>query len=172
MDTRWPKAYFVVMAMLLSPVFASTTNAIQLPAETKVQIVFVADVSSKYVKPNEFVEIRLVGAVDVGGIIVVEDGARGAARIKSVKPAGKGGKPGRVEVDLVELEPKGAYKTEGDKKIALEAVGGPITAEGKSRKFWNYVFGLGLLFVKGTEGVIPADKPFPAKIAEDIMLVK
>ena len=171
MGTRWLKAYFVAMAMLLSPVFASTTNAIQLPAGTKIEIVIELEVSSKHFAPNDQIPIRLHGAIEVGGIVLVEDGARGVARIKSVEPAGKGGKPGRIEVDLVELEPKGAYKAEGDKKIAITSVGGPITAEGKGRKILSYLFIFGL-FIKGTEAVIPADKPFPATIAEDIMLNK
>lgn len=171
MTRNRPSVCFIVMGMLLSAVFVSTANAIELPAGKKVQIVFEVDVSSKHFSPNDRVPIRLHGAVEVGGITVVEDGARGAARVRSVQPAGRRGKPGRIEIDLVELQPKGAYKAEGDNKIVLEAVDGPIVAKGKSRKTLSYLFIFGL-FIKGTEAVIPADKPFPAKVAEDIMLVE
>lgn len=161
----------VSMAVLLSAVFASVAQAIELPAGTKIEIVIELEVSSKHFAPNDQIPIRLHGAIEVGGIVLVEDGAKGAARVKSVQPAGKRGKPGRIEVDLVELEPKGAYKAEGDKRIAITSVDGPIMAEGKGRKILSYLFIFGL-FIKGTEAVIPADKPFPATIAEDIMLNK
>jgi hypothetical protein len=138
------------------------------------QIVFEQDVSSKYVIPGQLIPIRLVGAIDVGGIEIVKDGAKGSARVKSVKPAGRGGKPGYVEVVLLELEPNGHYKAEGGGKIQLEAVtedgSGVIKAKGKGRKTLSYLFIFGL-FIKGTEGVIPADVPIKAKVKEDIMLL-
>ena len=45
---------------------------------------------------------------------------------------------------------------------------GVITAEGKGRKFWNYVFGIGFLLVKGSEAVIPTTTTFEAVITEDV----
>lgn len=165
----------VALTTLLSAVIVASVNgAIELPAGTEVQIVFGQDVSSKYVAPGQLLPIHLQGTVEVGGIIVVKDGAKGSALVKSVQPAGKGGKPGRVEVVLVELEPNGAYKAEGDIKVALEAITGDdtgiIKAEGKGRKTMSYLFIFGL-FIKGTEGVIEADKPYPAKIKEDINIL-
>ncbi len=175
MDKNWFSLRSVALMASLSTIIASSVEAaIELPAGTEVQIVFAQDVSSKYVTPGQLVQIHLRGPVDVGGVAVVKDGAKGSARVKSVKPAGKGGKAGRVEVVLIELEPNGAYKAEGDKKIALEAITadktGTIEAEGKSRKTLSWVFIFGLFF-KGTEGVIPADKPFPAKVKEDVILL-
>ena len=171
MHDRWQKVNLVSLAVLAFALLATGVKAdVILSAGTKVQIVFEQDVSSKYVTPGQLIPIRLDGAVNYGGIIAVKDGAKGSALVKSVEPAGKGGKPGRVEVVLVELEPNGAYKAEGDKKIALKAIDGPITAEGKGRKTLSYLFIFGL-FIKGTEGVIPADKPFPAEIAEEIVIL-
>jgi hypothetical protein len=171
MHDRWQKVSLASLAVLAFALMATGVKAdVILSAGTKVQIVFEQDVSSKYVTPGDLIPIRLYGAVDYGGITAVKDGAKGSARVKSVKPAGKGGKPGRVEVVLVELEPNGSYKAEGDKKIALKAIDDPITAEGKGRKTLSYLFIFGL-FIKGTEGVIPADEPFPAEIAEEIVIL-
>lgn len=171
MGKNWLRMHLVALTTFFWAVNVSGVNAaIELPAGTEVQIVFVADVSSKYAEPNDRVEIRLDGAVEVGGIVVVKDGAKGSARVKSVQPAGKAGKPGWVEVELLELEPNGSYMAEGNKKIALEAVGGTIMAEGKGRKTLSYLFIFGL-FIKGTEGVILADEPFKAKIKEDIIIL-
>jgi hypothetical protein len=141
-----------------------------LPAGTELQVVFEQDVSSKYVKPGDLVPIRLKGAIDFGGIEVVKDGATGSARVKSVKPAGKPGKAGRVEVELLELEPKGAYQAEDNAKIELKATDGTIVAEGKGRKFLSWLFIFGLL-IKGSEGVIAADVPFKATVKEDIVIL-
>ncbi len=173
MHNRWREVKVVVLAVLVFAVLATGGKAdeVILAAGTKVQIEFEQDVSSKYAAPGDLIPIRLHGAVDYGGVIAVEDGAKGTARVRSVKPAGKGGKPGYIEVDLVELEPTGSYKAEEGKKLALEAVDGPIVAKGKGRKTLSYLFILGL-FIKGTEGVIEAGKPFPAKIAEEIVLMK
>ena len=171
MHDRWQRMSLTGLAVLAFALLATGVKAdVILSAGTKVQIVFEQDVSSKYVTPGDLIPIRLYGAVDYGGITAVKDGAKGSARVKSVKPAGKRGKPGRVEVVLVELESNGAYKAEGDKKIALKAIDDPITAEGKGRKTLSWLVGFGLIF-KGTEGVIPADKPFPAEIAEEIVIL-
>ncbi len=146
-------------------------GAIELPAGTEARIVFEQEVSSKYVKPGDLIPIRLQGDIKVGGIVVVKDGASGTARVKSVKPASKPGKKGEVQVDLVELLPDGSYVPEkDDQTISLEAANGPISAEGKSRKTLSWLLIFGLL-IKGTEAVIPADTPYPARVAQDIMLI-
>jgi len=175
MDNRWQTIITATLVMMVFTLLATGVKAdVPLAAGTKVQIVFEQDVSSKYVKPGDLIPIRLHGAVNYGGIIAVKDGASGTARVKSVKPAGKGGKPGSLEVDLVELEPNSSYKAEGDKKIALKAITddgtGTIKAKGKGRKTLSYIFIFGL-FIKGTEGVIPAGQPFPAEIAEEIVIL-
>ena len=170
MKTVSTRLILVSLVLVLAGV-VSSRGAIELPAGTEVTVVFEQEVSSKYVKPGDLIPIRLKGAIEVGGITVVKDGARGTARVKSVVKAGKPGKPGSVEVDLVELLPDGSYTPEKKgQTIKLESVHGPITAKGKGRKTlsWLFIFGL---FIKGTEGVIPADLPFAARVVEDILLV-
>lgn len=162
---------FMALAIVVSMTFAVGSDAaIELPAGTTIEVVFEQDVSSKYVTPGYLIPIRLQKAVEVGGIVVVKEGAKGSARVKSVKPAGKAGKPGHVEVELLELEPNGSYQAEGDKKITLEAVDGTLKAQGKGRKTLSYLLIFGL-FIKGTEGVIPADTPIKAKVTEDIIII-
>jgi hypothetical protein len=175
MSINWSKYCQGSILMLLSAFLVTTAHAaIELPAGQEVQIVFEQDVSSKYVTPGQLIPIRLNGAIEIGGVEVVKNGAKGSARVKSVQRAGKRGKPGRVEVVLVELEPNGAYKGEGGKKIQLVAVTedntGTIRAAGKGRKILSWIAGFGFL-IKGTEGVISPDKPFKAKVKEDINLL-
>jgi len=175
MNDRWRKINLAALVTLAFTLVATTAKGdVILAAGTKVQIVFEQDISSKYVAPGDIVPIRLDGEVNYGGIIAVKDGTKGLARVKSVKSAGRGGKPGSVEVELLELEPDGSYKAEGDKKIALKAITddgtGTIRAKGKGRKTLSYLLIFGL-FIKGTEGVIPTGQSFPAIIKEDIVIL-
>ena len=158
----------VLMALLM----ALTGNVwadIELPQGHEVEIVFSQDVSSRYVAPGDLVPIRLNAPIEIGGFTVVEAGTPGSARVKSVEAAGRGGKPGSIVVELLELESDGHYEAEGDKTIMLKAVD-EISAEGKSKKLlsWLLIFGL---FIKGSQGEIPADQPFKAEIAEDIVIL-
>jgi len=156
----------VVMMVALTP---TAWGDIELPQGTEVEIVFSQDVSSKYVAPGDLVPIRLTAPIIYGGFTVVREGASGSARVKSVAPAGRGGKPGSVEVELVDLEPTGAYEAEGGKRITLKAVD-KISAEGKGKKLLSWVFIFGL-FIKGGQAVIPADQPYKAVVAEDIVIL-
>ncbi len=158
---------FAIFVSLIAT--TSVFAAVQLPAGMKVKVEFVQDVSSKYVKPGDLVPIKLVDDIGVGGITLVKAGAPGNARVVSVKKAGKPGKPGSVEVQLVELTPEGSYKSLDGSKIQLEAVDGPIIANGKSKKTmsWLLIFGL---FIKGTEGVIPAGHVVDATVKNDVMI--
>jgi len=107
--------------------------------------------------------------VQYGGVTVVKEGAKGSARVKSVEPAGRAGKPGRVEIEFLELQPNGAFQTEGDKPIMLKNLE-PVVANGKGRKTLSYLFIFGL-FIKGSEGVIRADVPFKAETTEDVVVL-
>ncbi|HWR83014.1 MAG TPA: hypothetical protein VN285_06910 [Candidatus Deferrimicrobium sp.] len=168
--------YLTVPAMALTLTFfaAGVRAAIQLPAGTEVHVVFEQIVSSKSVSAGDIIPIRLKGAIEVGGITVVKDGAKGTAKVKAVESAGRVGKPGRVEVELLELLPDGFYKAEGDKKITLTAVtadgSGTIVAAGKGRKVLSLLVGFGLI-IKGHQGEIPAEKMFAAKVKEDIKMI-
>ncbi|MFH1374514.1 MAG: hypothetical protein ABII79_12035 [bacterium] len=160
------------LALLLSLGLVSDASAaVQVTAGSKVQVKFVADVSSKFVKPGDEVEITLESDIDIGGVVIVEKGANGSARITSVQAAGKGGKPGFLKVELIDLQPKGEFKPEGDKPIMLSAVtedgSGIIAADGKGRKLLSYLLIFGL-FIKGSEAEIPTTTTFEAIITEDV----
>ena len=173
MKTGWHRVNFTVISACLLVFLATVASAdILLPKGTELQIVFEKDVSSGSFEVEDEVPIRLQGAIDVGGLILVKDGAKGTATIKSVKPAGRFGKPGMIEVELVGLEPNDSYNAADDKKIALIAASETesFIANGKGRKTLSYIVFFGLI-IKGTQGVIPADEPYTAKIAEDIFIV-
>lgn len=159
--------------MIVCALFAATTGnvrgAVELPAGQEVEVVFSQDISSSYLAPGDLVPIRLSKPIVIGGFTVVKEGTGGSARVKSVTPAGRGGKPGSVTIELLELEPGSSYEAEDDKKIMLKAVG-EITASGKSKKLLSWIFILGL-FIKGGQGEIPADQPIKAVIAEDIVIL-
>ncbi len=176
MGINWSKVRVLgTLALLSAFVAPAARTAIELPKGKELQVVFEQDVSSKHVTPGQVIPIRLQGAIEVGGIEVVKDGAKGSARVKKVEGAGKRGKPGKLEIVLVDLEPNGSYKTEGETKIQLEAITnadstGTIKVEGKGKKKLSWILGFGFL-IKGGEGVIPAEKPFKARVKEDINLL-
>jgi len=166
------KQFVIVLAVLTVIVFAGSgvRADIMVPAGTNLTVAFDQDVSSKYVKPGDLIPIRLMAPVSIGGLEIVKSGCKGSARVKSVKPAGKGGSPGSVEVELLELEPNGSYATSDGTKVQLIRAEGTIKAEGKGKKTLSYLFILGL-FIKGGQGVIPADQPIDAQVAQDIFIV-
>jgi hypothetical protein len=143
---------------------------IKLPAGTEVTVSFKVDVSSKYVAPGEEVMIQLAEDIAVGGVVLVKAGCDGKAMVKSVESAGKGGKAGKLEIELVGLDPEGGYQALEDKKIALAAVESPLLAEGKGKKTLSYLLIFGL-FIKGGEGVMVADQPIKATVTEDIFII-
>jgi hypothetical protein len=151
--------------------FGSVAHAADflVPEGTEITVAFDQDVSSKYVEPGDEIPIRLVEPIEIGGQVIVESGAKGSGRVKSVDPAGKPGSPGKVEVELLQLTPDGTFKSIDDKPIPIEGADGTIVAEGKGRKTlsWLFIFGL---FIKGTEGEIEADQPIPAVVTEGVMI--
>jgi len=142
---------------------------IELPQGTEVDIAFSQDVSSKYVAPGDLVPIHTTAPITFGGFTVVREGAPGTARVKSVEPAGRGGKAGKLEIELVDLDPAGFYEAEGDQRIMLKAVD-PIKAEGKGKKLLSYLFIFGL-FIKGGQAEIPADTVYKAVVADNIVIL-
>ena len=171
MKTAQRLLIFGIFAIFVSILVASPAPAaVQLPAGMEIKVEFVQDVSSKYVKPGDLAPIKLVEDIGVGGITLVKAGAMGTARVAKVEKSGKPGKPGSLELQLVEIESEGAYKTVDGAKIQLEATEGPIIAKGKSKKTMSYIFIFGL-FIKGTDGVIPAGHVVTAKVKSDVMIV-
>lgn len=163
---------YLTLGLLACIVLSGVARAdIELPAGTKARIEFVQDISSKYVKPGDIAPIRLLDPIQVGGVVLVKEGAMGTARVVSAKPAGKGGNGGSVEVELIELEPDGYYKAAEDKKIKIVTLDEKnIVIKGKNKKVISYIVFFGL-FIKGKEGVIPAGQPIDIKTKEDIMIV-
>jgi len=159
-----------VAGLLVALIPSSGLAQIKLPVGTEVTVAFKQDVSSKYVAPGEEVMIQLTEDIAIGGVVLVKAGCEGKALVKSVESAGKGGKAGKLEIELVGLEPEGSYQALEDKKISLKAVEGPLTAKGKGKKTLSYLFIFGL-FIKGGEGVIAADQPFKATVTEDIFIM-
>ncbi len=163
---------YLILGVLACMAWTGTARAdIELPAGTKARIEFVQDISSKFVKPGDIAPIRLLDPIQVGGVVLVKEGAMGTARVVSSKSAGKGGSGGLLEVELIELEPDGYYKAADDKKIKITALDEKnIVVKGKNKKTISYIVFFGL-FIKGQEGVIPAGQPIDIKTKEDIMIV-
>ncbi len=161
---------FAAAALLLALMPSSGLAQIKLPANTEVSVSFKQDVSSKYVAPGEEVLIQLAEDIAIGGVVLVKAGCEGKARVKSVESAGKGGKAGKLEIELIGLDPEGGYQALEDKMITLAAVEGPLKVEGKGKKTLSYLFIFGL-FIKGGEGVFVADQPFKATVTEDIFVI-
>lgn len=165
------RAIVAALALLAisTAVPASFAADFLVPEGTKITVAFDQDVSSKYAEPGDQVPLHLVEPIEIGGQIIVDAGAKGSARVKSVKSAGRPGKPGRVEVELLQLTPNGAFKSIDDKPIPIMAVDTTLIAEGKGRKTlsWLFIFGL---FIKGTQGEIKADQPIEAIVTEGVMI--
>ena len=160
----------LVAAGLMALVLAATAGAqVKVPAGTEVKVAFKQDVSSKFLEPGEEVPVELVEPLQLGGVTLVKAGALGRAAVKSVKPAGKPGKGGSIVMELIGIDPEGHYESMNDQKLLLETDEGVLQAKGKG-KWWAW-FPLFIPFVKGGEGVIPADQPFTAKVKEDIFII-
>jgi hypothetical protein len=151
----------LLIALLVIPLAASAQ--VKVPAGTEVKVAFKQDVSSKDLKPGAEVPIALTEALSVGGVVLVK------ATVKSVTPAGKPGKGGKISLELVGIDPDGSYKSMNDQKLTLQTDKGTLEAKGKG-KWWAW-FPLFIPFVKGGEAVFPADQPFTAKVKEDIFII-
>jgi hypothetical protein len=156
-----------LLLVLLVPMIGQAQ--IKLQEGTDVSVAFQQDVSSKYAEPGDEIPIKLLEDIAVGGVVLVKAGATGKALVKSVEPAGKPGTPGKIAIELTQLDPEG-YQSVDDKVIKLQAKDGPIEEEGKSKKLlsWLLIFGL---FIKGTQAELPADQPIPAVVAEDVFIM-
>jgi hypothetical protein len=159
----------MIVCAMLATTPGNVFGDVELPAGHEIEIVFSQDVSSKHLAPGDLIPIRLSKPITLGGFTVVKEGAVGSARVKSVTPAGRGGKPGSITIELLELEPGSSYEAEGKNKIMIKAVN-EISANGKSKKLLSWVFIFGL-FIKGSQGEIPADQPIKAEIAQDIVIL-
>jgi hypothetical protein len=157
----------VVLALLAMsvPVWA---GAIQIPKGTEVKLKFSPGmkISSGDVKPGVPLVCYLQEPIEIGGVTVVEKDAQATAKVAEVKPAGKGGKPGYIKIEFESLDAKGEFKLVNADKIKIS---GAIESKGKGKKLLSYLFIFGL-FIKGSQGAIPTDQVYTAKVAESVLV--
>ncbi len=166
---RMARVLCVVVALLGMAATISAADFL-VASGTELMVAFEQDVSSKYVKPGDLVPIKLAEPLEIGGQTVLKAGVKGSARVKSVKPAGRAGKSGMVEVELLELTAGSGFQSVDDKNIGLSGKDGTIIAEGKGKKTLSWIFILGL-FIKGGQGVVAADQPLAAQVTEDVIII-
>lgn len=169
MKTKHCNTYTVGVALLILFSFVTLTNAatLQLPKGTDVKVKFNPGmkISSGNLEAGVPILCTLAEPVQIGDIVVVDEGAQVTATVTEVKKAGGGGKGGYIKVSFNELETKGAYKTVDGSKIKLS---GYIENTGKGKGFFPYLFFV--LFLKGSQGEINTDAVYTVKVAESIIL--
>lgn len=159
-------ALLILAVVLFAPAHA---GKISIPAGTEIQVIFDPNIelTSNRVEEGVPVLINLYKPIEIGGVTIVEKGAPGTARVVEVKKNGKVGKAGYIKVDFESLDPKGAFVPvkEGE-KIKLE---GSVENKGGGKKLLSLILGFGLI-IKGGQGKIDTGVPYPAKVAETIIL--
>ncbi len=158
---------FVAAALILSAPIADAAK-VQIPEGTAIKVSFPSTIKIASGAVDEGIPLlfNLAEPIEIGGKVIVEKGATGTVTVKESKKAGKGGKPGKITLEFVDLTPKGSYQTLDEGNIKLKGV---ITAEGKGKKILSYLFIFGL-FIKGGQGEVPTDKIYTATVAESIIL--
>ncbi len=150
--------------------FSSAVYAgkVQIPKDKEISVRFPTGIkiSSGILSESIPILFHLEEAIEIGGKVIVEKGAEGKAIVKESVKASRGGKPGKLVLEFVELTPKGDYNTTDGSKIKLA---GTVTAEGKGKKLLSYILGFGLI-IKGGQGEISPNVVYTAKIAESIIL--
>ncbi len=141
---------------------------VQVPEGTNISVKFPANIKISSGEMSEGIPLlfELAKPVEIGGKVIVAKGATGTAVVKESVKARKGGKPGKITVEFVELAPSEPWKAVDGSNIKLK---GSVTAEGKGKKTLSYLFIFGL-FIKGGQGKIPADQIFTATVAESVIL--
>lgn len=160
-------AFGVVLALLATSVPVQA-GAIQIPKGTEVKLKFPAGmkISSGDVTAGIPLVCYLQEPIEIGGVVVVEKDAQATAKVAEVKKAGKGGKPGYIKVEFESLDAKGDFRLVNADKIKLS---GAVEAKGKGKKLLSYLFIFGL-FIKGSQGIIPTDQVYTAKVAESVVV--
>ncbi len=160
----------LVTAVMFIFVCAATVHAakVQVPEGTAISVKFPAttEISSGKIAVDTKLLFELAEPIEIGGKVIVDKGAIGTAVVKGVVKAKKGGKPGKITLEFVDLTPSGNFKTSDDAPIKLK---GTITAEGKGKKTLSYLFIFGL-FISGGQGEIATDQVYVATVAESVIL--
>lgn len=159
----------LVLAVSVMFVFALTAHAgkVQVPEGTTVTVKFPATtkISSGKIPEGTKLLFELVEPIEVGGKVIVDKGATGTAVVTEVKKAGRGGKPGKITVEFVELNATGSFRSPDGSPIKLT---GTVTDEGGKKGFFPWLFFVFLM--KGGQGEIDTDQPYIATVAESIIL--
>lgn len=172
MNKKYSKTFvsIILFAFVLTIFSANFALAgkITIPKGTKVKIRFdpTMVINSKTISEGIPLLINLVDPIEVGGITIVEKGAAGTATVVEAQSAKKGGKPGFVKIEFIDLEPKGDYALPEGETIKLT---GTADGKGKGKKLLSYLFIFGL-FIKGGEGAIPTNQFYNAEVAENVRL--
>ena len=166
--TRLLIAALAIMAILMAPA-ATFAGKVSLPKDaTKIKVKFdpALRIDSGRILEGDSIVIYLAEDIKIGGITIVEAGARGAAVATKVVKASKPGKPGKIALSFVEMNTKGSYKSKDGSTIKLAGVAGD---DGGGRKVlsWLFIFGL---FIKGGQGEIDTSLEYPATVGETIIL--
>jgi len=163
----------LVTALALLALFALPVDAlagkVSLPKDMdgiKVKFDDAKKIDSGTIHEGDTLAISLAEDIKIGGISIVETGAKGIAIATKVVKASRPGKPGSIEITFVDLNPKGSYRSADGGKIKLAGV---VSDKGGGRKILSYLFILGL-FIKGGQGEIDTAKVHTAKIGEKIVL--
>ncbi|UCD62528.1 MAG: hypothetical protein JSW34_07095 [Candidatus Zixiibacteriota bacterium] len=160
----------IALIAALGLVLAVSAQAarVQIPEGAKLSVKFPASIKISSGELGEGIPIlfELASPFEIGGKVIVAKGAQGTAVVKESVKSGRGGKPGKITVEFVELMPSEGFQAADGSPIKLK---GAVTAEGKGRKLLSYLFIFGL-FIKGGQGEIPGDQVYTATVAESIIL--
>jgi hypothetical protein len=157
-----------IMVALMLPV-ETLAGRVSLPKDvTKIKVKFdpAARIDSGRLEAGDSLSISLAEDLKVGGITVVEAGAKGTAIVKEAVKASRPGKPGKIVVSFVDLNPKGSYRSRDGGNIKLAGV---AEDKGGGRKIISLLFILGL-FIKGGQGEIDTAPAYTATVGETIIL--
>lgn len=164
------RKYNLIISILVILLICSSINAgpIQLPKGKEVTLRFEADlkVSSGEYEKGDSIPVVLDQPIDIGGQIIVEQGAIGTAVVLEAEKNGRGGKAGMIKVGFVNLQTKGDYKLPEGEVILL--AGDPLEFEGKKKGIFPYF--ILLPFLKGGQGEVPTDVVYTVTIAETVVL--
>jgi hypothetical protein len=156
----------VVFTFLCAP--AVQAGKVQLDEGTEVKIKFDPgmNISSGNLQKGIPLLIYLAKPVEVGGKIILEEGAMGKAEVLEVMSASKPGKPGYLKVGFIDIKPNGDYKTLDGANVKLK---GEVEVNGKGKKILSWIFIFGL-FIRGGEATLPSDAIYTIHTAETIRL--
>ena len=165
---RPPLPALFIMAFIFFATITAQAGVVEIGKGKEVKIKFPTGmkITSGNVTSGIPIVCFLTEPIVEGSVVIVEAGAEATATVREVKPAQKGGKPGRLKIEFTSLKPKGEYQLLTESEIKLT---GTKEAEGKGKKLLSYLFIFGL-FVKGSEAVIPTNVIYSVKVAESVYL--